>query len=738
MRTKWGELKSYMANIDSIIKDLQAIQDGGTAVRGTRGGKMDKEAARLAKEALKNAKENRKLTADELAQKGKAYRLAQQQFKQGSDQYKQLDKLLEGLDKQVEANKRYVETLGKVGTSLGGFARAAESGAGTISSFTDNVKQFGVFGEAIAGLGNRLDVNIETFRQLSQSGANFSKSIVEMRNAAASAELPLDDFAKLVGENTQNLAALFGSGLQGAQAIAGFSRDLRRLGIDRLAPLGFTVDEINDTLLLNLERQRLTGTFDRLTRDQQLASSIRFAEELDKLAKLTGVQRDNLRKQMEEDMSNERFLAKLRTLDEAANARLLNFTGVIGQVAPALSTGIQDLIANGGVAVTEAAREVAMQAPEVGEVIRALINGTISSEQALVAIRDLSRKSNDRFNKVTQTGVVAMTRLQGKDGFAGLAETILDTGKVQEQQAKSGTELVKGLTTFEQASKVLASQFQQIETSLLQAFGPALGGFFNLTQSAFGAGGTIAKAMAGAPYATAMALGGLLVGKVLFNKAAQVGIIAAGTAIGTGKGMGGIMRGLGLRGGGRLGSMAAGAGKFGLTRALPGVGAAFGVGTSVMQLMDKDDSNNAAGVGGLIGGGLGGLLGLIGGPGGALLGASLGSMAGQYIGSMFDGKYAGGELPAGQTVLVGEKGPELVTSQSKSMVTSNADLGNLNFRPLETKMASMVSELNNANKTLTNMVNGVNTLVAVSGEQLKTNKDSLRTQKNMTGNVLIG
>lgn len=727
-----------MADISSIIKDLQAIQDGGATVRGTRGGKMDKEAARLAKEALKNAKENKRLTTDELAQKGKAYRLAQQQFKQGSDQYKKLDKLLEGLDKQIEANKKYVETLNKVGTSLGGFARAAESGAGTISSFTDNVKQFGVFGEAIAGLGNRLDVNIETFRQLSQSGANFGKSIVEMRNAAASAQLPLDDFAKLVGDNSQNLAALFGSGLQGAQAIAGFSRDLRLLGNDQLAPLGFTVDEINETLLLNLERQRLTGTFDRMTRDQQLASSVAFAEELDKLAKLTGVQRSNLRKQMEEDMSNERYLAKLRTLDEAANNRLLNFTSVIGQIAPDLSTGIQDLIANGGVAVTDAAQEIAMQAPEVGAVMRQLINGTITTEQALVAVRNLSIKSNNRFNKATQTGVIAMTRLQGKNGFAGLSESILDTGEVQKQQQKSGTELVKGLTTFEQASKVLASQFQQIETSLLQAFGPALGGFINMTQSAFGAGGSIATSMAKAPYATAMALGGLLVGKFLFNKAAQIGIIAAGTAIGTGKGLGGIMRGLGMKGGGRMAGAAAGAGKFGLTRALPGVGAAFGVGTSMMQVMDKDKTNDKAGIGGLIGGGLGGLLGLIGGPGGALLGASLGSMAGQFIGSQFDGKYAGGELPSGQTVLVGEKGPELVTSQSKGMVTSNSDLGNLNFRPLETKMASMVSELNNANKTLTNMVNGVNTLVAVSGEQLKTNKDSLRTAKNMSGNVLVG
>ena len=58
--------------------------------------------------------------------------------------------------------------------------KAIEKGEGTISSFTDGLKGKGVFGTAFSVLGTRLDTNIETFRQLSQTGANFGQSIVSM------------------------------------------------------------------------------------------------------------------------------------------------------------------------------------------------------------------------------------------------------------------------------------------------------------------------------------------------------------------------------------------------------------------------------------------------------------------------------------------------------------------------------------------------------------------------------
>ena len=119
-----------------------------------------------------------------------------------------------------------------------GFARAVYKGEGTISSYTDSLAgKFGVIGEAIAGTGRFLDVNIETYRQLSQVGANFGQSLIQLRQAAANSALPLDDFTKLVGENSEAMAALRGSTTQGAEFVAGLSNALRTEAVPRLATL---------------------------------------------------------------------------------------------------------------------------------------------------------------------------------------------------------------------------------------------------------------------------------------------------------------------------------------------------------------------------------------------------------------------------------------------------------------------------------------------------------------------
>jgi hypothetical protein len=58
-----------------------------------------------------------------------------------------------------------------------------------------------------------------------------------------------------------------------------------------------------------------------------------------------------------------------------------------------------------------------------------------------------------------------------------------------------------------------------------------------------------------------------------------------------------------------------------------------------------------------------------------------------------------------------------------------------NLEPLETKMGTLVSELNAANKTLNDMVNGVNTLVAVNSRALKANETTARKVSGQIGLV---
>ena len=243
-----------MASIEQVIKDLEEIAATGGGGSSGRGSLADRnKAIAFAKEALANSKEFNKLDKRRIELEIKALKILQGQYKYDTDAYKLIAKEIKSKEKLIESNEKLIDVTKKVGKSFVGLGKAAFEGQGNISAFTDNL------GKPLAFLGRRLDTNIETFRQLSQVGGNFGKSIVDLRLAAGEAALPLDDFAKLVASNSNNLAALFGSTSQGAKEIANLGRITREVGIDRLAPLGFTVDEINETLLLNLDNQRRSG-----------------------------------------------------------------------------------------------------------------------------------------------------------------------------------------------------------------------------------------------------------------------------------------------------------------------------------------------------------------------------------------------------------------------------------------------------------------------------------------------
>ena len=720
-----------MATLTQIIKDLQEIADSGGSGRGGASS-TEKKAAIESKRLVELAKKINKSDEESLKQKKSLLEQARNQFKIGTERYNQIEKQVKIQEDLIKANQQLRDITNKVGKSFVGLGKAAFEGQGSISAFTDNVRGLGI-------LGNRLDVNIETFRQLSQTGANFGKSIVDLRVAAGEAALPLDDFAKLVASNSNNLAALFGSTTKGAKEIARLGAETRRLGIDRLAPLGFTVDEINETLLLNLDSQRRTGVLNRLTEGQRVKSAINFALELDKLAKLTGAQRQDLMNEIEAQKANEKFQVSLQNVTEETRQRLQGFAGAVSKAAPGLTEGIQDLIASGGRPITEASIELIQNIPQLRGVIQDLISGTSGSGEALQAFSDLVPGSVERFRDATITGTVGFTRLQGP--LLEFRDRMLDLNGVNDEQEAKVSSLVKNLTTFEQATKVLASQFQGIETALLKTFGPALGGLVGGIQSAFGASGFVAKALAGAPGLTASLIGGALIGKVLFGPAMQVLTTAKGVAMGINMSKGGSMFGgmgkaFGKGGtgvGGKVGNFA----RSGVGKSIGYAGLGMNALGAYSSLSDDDKTNDASGYGTIAGTVLGGALGLLAGPGGALLGASLGGMAGGAIGGMFGGgKAFGGGMDAGKTYLTGERGPEMITAGTSSTVTANNDLKNtFNTEALESKLNSTVSELNAANKTLTNMVNSVNTLVAVESRAMKAVETTARKDRNQVGLV---
>ena len=115
-------------------------------------------------------------------------------------------------------------------------------------------------------------------------------------------------------------------------------------------------------------------------------------------------------------------------------------------------------------------------------------------------------------------------------------------------------------------------------------------------------------------------------------------------------------------------------------------------------------------------------------------GAALGGGSALFA-SMGEPRQFGGGMDAGAAYLTGEAGPELVSADRASAVTANNDLQKIfNTASLEKKMENTVRELETANKTLTNLLTGVNTGVAINARSGSTLEKIARGNVDTVGN----
>ena len=651
----------------------------------------------------------------------------------------ELKDLQGSIKENLETYKKYNSTLKNVSASVIGLGKAAYAGEGSISGFTESIRRFGLAGEIIADFGKSLDINIETYRSLAQTGAAFGQSIVQLRQISADAALPLDDFALLVRQNADNLAALYGTTTQGAMAMADLGKGIRDVALPQLAPLGFTVEEINETLLLNLERQRRTFNFDANARQSNIQSAINLSMQLDRLAKLTGVQRDQLQAQIESGMSNERFLAFLGGQTDAVSQRMQSFAATIGSISPDLAEGFQDLIANAGVPVTEAALALVQNMPEAQFAVQNLISGLTTTEGALTSVRDAAVRSQNRFRQATVTGTVEFLRLQ--KGIVDLGSRSLDVTAMTEEQLKAQDELTKNLTQFQDASKRLSGAFQGLEAGFLSFIGNTLGRGGGLLNT--GITGLASSLMALPSGVQAIVYG--------FGKTIQYGLTAlkdtGPTFLAVRQGViAGMLATGGGRGGGFMGRMG-GAKGLAMRGGLAATGGMLALGGIGQAGQAETQGGKALGV-------LGGAA------GGALLGAQLGSFIpgiGTLIGGVAGGVIGGGmalynankRAQSGMVHLdrtyarINEGGQPEVLTGNKVLTATQAgqqfemSAPPVDFTTVEAKLDAVVAQLTKGNSIAEATKIGVNTSVAVLNKTRKVTEEGVRATKSMTGNVLV-
>jgi hypothetical protein len=662
--------------------------------------------------------------AGELTKLAKNAKTNNEEFKQLADQAAELARKMSINAKlQDDINS----TASKLVNTFFSLGDAAVTGKDNISFFTESVRNFPFVGAVAADLGKSLDFNIDQFRALASVGADFSQSLVQLRIASRDAFLPLLEFTDLVAKNSSQLAGLFGSVNQGAVELSKLTRSVRSNLIPEFAGLGITTENLNEFLGTFFELQRIQNRSQFRDQEQATQAIRSYTIEVDRIARLTGVQREALNDAIRAQRDDSVFQAYLRGLSvDQANQQQALVAGLQG-LNPAVGDAVKNILST-GFPLGEFESTLVGTTDGLLDNILALKSGEISTVEFTNRLAASSKQFANTFDP-------AVLRAGGVIGEVGnnllaLNRNFANLDELTEEQRLNIQNFTAQIGRTQEQLRVLGSQFEGLNTAVLSELGPGLGILLRGTGATLeGVNTAINFLSRQAPSLVATAVIAGQAGKYIFDYATQVAIIAAGTSIGF-RGFSGTLAKLGLT----VGSLRSVL--FTLGRSVAVLAAGLSVFGNIGKIVGGTEEEQRRGTAGLTGNVLGGLAamgvgralggtlgGFLGGPAGLALGAIAGGAIADILTSRDIGTIGATGLSSEPSDIITkvQKGERVLTPQETAAYNKN-----------DAMSSSQLGALLEANQQ---MVKSLNTLVGISAKTEKNTETSTRRLANF-GNLV--
>ena len=242
------------------------------------------------------------------------------------------------------------------GKAKGYFINALTEGGGSVSNFAKGV------GKALPSIplldkigGGAINV-IEymeslqgVFNQLSKVGAGGAADLGDLQRQAGVANLSLDAFANIVGNNADKIVALGGSVDFGKKRFAEMNAAMYDTGmIEQFKMLGYTSQEAAEFMAENLQTTMRSARLSGMTDAQAVEHTASLAKNMQTLAKLSGKDVQSMR---DEAIARQRDGAtsaaiRLMEMDGATNAaaNFQKITSITGDLPAAAQDLIKDVI----------------------------------------------------------------------------------------------------------------------------------------------------------------------------------------------------------------------------------------------------------------------------------------------------------------------------------------------------------------------------------------------------------
>jgi hypothetical protein len=373
-------------------------------------------------------------------------------YTQAADDFKAvLTKLSNGISKTIDYAFSGTET------SIGQFSSAIGS-------------QIPIVGGIISALGNAVDGQINAFRQLSQSGISLGEGLNQAQQAAARTGLPFNVLTKSLSENSRAFALLSGDASSGAQRFINISENLKKSGFtERMGRLGLTMQEGAELTAGYLEVQSKLGRSQKMTDAELTKGTEDYILQLDELSRVTGMSR----KEAQDSLKQQQLDKRVRTVTQGMNEKQLKeyqkSIAALEKFNPELNEVFKELVATGGIPVSEAAKSLARSNPEFVKAAGNMKRHGGSFDALAVTVR----AGANRLNGMGEGFIDTASTLAGLNKNMAMAGYFMVQGgerfgegltEVQQQQAKEMEDRTRNAANFD---KALTSLKNKLSVALL-------------------------------------------------------------------------------------------------------------------------------------------------------------------------------------------------------------------------------------------------------------------------------
>jgi len=260
-----------------------------------------------------------------------------------------------------------------------------------VGASSDAIAQLAVqFGEFSTG---ELQRAVDAYRELGSVGAIGAQGMTQIYEQSIQAGLSLAQYAKVVSLNSDRMATAAGTTERGAKALASMA-EAGQFADRQFLALGISFEQQRDFQAKFLEQNRLVNRISLRDTMALTEASHNYIKQIDELARITGMSREEAQKSLDDLNRNIRFRASQRIAEQQYGAdvrrNMQDFAAVIGSADKLMGEGIADIFSG---TATEAAKAVQIATNNQAEAIAQMVKtGVINANQGAAMVQQAMKE----------------------------------------------------------------------------------------------------------------------------------------------------------------------------------------------------------------------------------------------------------------------------------------------------------------------------------------------------------